>query len=186
MNKKNGISKVLIIATYGFEEAELFEPLEGMREAGISVTLASLEKKPIHGVIYDASTSMSNPSDREIIPNITIEEINIDEYSLLYIPGGVISPDKLRMVPEVVEVVKNFYLKGKTIASICHGPWLLIESDIIKGKKVAGWYSIHKDLTNAGAEVLDKEVVVDGNIITSRMPSDIPAFLQVIKDTLIR
>ncbi|MCF0051688.1 type 1 glutamine amidotransferase [Dyadobacter sp. LJ53] len=165
-----------MIATNGFEQAEIFEPRQALSDAGVTITLAALDRQPIHGVIYDAATGMSNVSDQYITPDISLTEVHLDDYDALFLPGGVISPDKLRMVPEAVEIVRKVNEKGMLIASICHGPWLLVEADAIRGKKVTGWYSIRTDLANAGAEVLDQEVVVDSNLITSRMPSDIPAF----------
>lgn len=171
-------ARVLMIATNGFEQAELFEPFHALQDAGAIITLAALDTQPIHGVIYDAASGMSNISDEYITPDISLEQVNLDEYDALYLPGGVISPDKLRIVPKAVELVRTAAEKGMLIASICHGPWLLVEADVVRGKKVTGWYAIRTDLRNAGAEVLDQEVVVDGKLITSRMPSDIPAMNQ--------
>ena len=165
-----------MIATNGFEQAEVFEPREALTAAGVKITLAAPDKQPIHGVIYDPATGMSNVSDQYITPDISLSEINPDDYDALFLPGGVISPDKLRMIPEAVDIVRNFNEKGMLIASICHGPWLLVEADALRGKKATAWYSIRTDLINAGAEVLDQEVVADSNLITSRMPADLPAF----------
>jgi protease I len=173
-------ARVLMIATNGFEQAEVFEPRQALTDAGATVTLASMDTQPIHGVVYDPATGMSNVSDQYITPDITLSEIELDNYDALYLPGGVISPDKLRMVPEAVDIVRQASEKEMLIASICHGPWLLVEADIIRGKKVTGWYSIRTDLVNAGAEVLDQEVVADGKMITSRMPADIPAFNRAV------
>lgn len=177
-------AQVLMIATNGFEEAELFEPLLALIGAGVTVTLASINKRPIYGVIYDDETGMSNVSDRYITPDIIIDEVEIEKYDALVLPGGVISPDKLRMIPKVVDIVKQFNARNITIATICHGPWLLIEADIIREKRATGWYAIRTDIANAGAEVIDQEVVIDGNIITSRMPADIPAFTKAILEKL--
>jgi protease I len=109
-----------------------------------------------------------------------ISEIDAADFDALVLPGGVVNPDKLRMDPKAIALVKDFAAAGKPIASICHGPWLLVEADVLRGRRATAWYSIRTDLKNAGATVIDEEVVVDGNLITSRMPSDIPAFTTAI------
>ena len=100
----------------------------------------------------------------------------MEDYDVLVLPGGQINPDKLRMEKDAVDFVKKFAQSGKPVAAICHGPWMLIEAGVVKGKTMTSWPSVHTDLNNAGANVVDKEVVVDGNFITSRKPDDIPAF----------
>jgi protease I len=105
-----------------------------------------------------------------------LKQANASDYDALLLPGGVINPDKLRMIPEAVAFVKSFCAAGKPIAAICHGPWSLLEAGIVKGRKITSWPSLKTDLRNAGADWVDQEVVVDGNLITSRNPDDIPAF----------
>ena len=105
-----------------------------------------------------------------------VAKANVDDYDALILPGGQINPDKLRMEKSAVEFVKNFVTSGKPVAAICHGPWMLVEAGVVKGKSMTSWPSIHTDLINAGAKWVDKDVVEDGNLITSRKPDDIPAF----------
>lgn len=164
-----GISdaRILIIATDGFEDNELLEPLRILKERGADVVLASLENKEIEG---DGGAS--------IMPDCTIDEVNSRDFDALLLPGGTKNPDKLRMEENVVYTVRKFVDAGKPVGAICHAPWLLAEADVIDGRTVTGWPSIRTDLRNAGAEVVDKEAVVDGNIVTSRKPEDIPAFTE--------
>ncbi|MEO7177491.1 MAG: type 1 glutamine amidotransferase domain-containing protein, partial [Allosphingosinicella sp.] len=110
----------------------------------------------------------------------TIEEVEAGDYDALVLPGGTKNPDKLRMNEAVVATIRAFADAGKPIAAICHGPWLLIEADVIRGRRVTGWPSIRTDLRNAGGEVVDEEAVTDGNIVTSRKPEDIPAFTEAL------
>jgi protease I len=161
-------AKILLIATDGFEDSELMDPLTTLRERGARVTLASLEKKEIkgdHGRVV-------------IMPDATIDEIRPDDFDALLLPGGTKNPDALRMDQRVVSTIRQFADAGKPVAAICHGPWLLAEADLIRGRTVTSWPSIRTDLRNAGANVVDQEVVTDGNIVTSRQPEDIPAFTE--------
>jgi len=173
-------TRVLMLATNGF--AELLESRQALIEAGIEVTLASITKESIQGVVYDdTSRSMSRTS---IIPDVILSEVDISQFGALVLPGGVASPDTLRMTTEAVDIVRGFVDEGKWVAAICHAPWLLVEAGAIRGRRATGWYSIRTDLANAGATVVDEEVVVDGHFITSRMPSDIPAFSRAIVDAV--
>jgi protease I len=160
-------AKILMIATDGFEDSELLKPLQMLRENGAEVTLASLKKEEIKG--DNGATAM---------PDAEIGEVDAKDFDALLLPGGTKNPDALRMEERVVSTIRQFAEAGKPVAAICHGPWLLVEADVIRGRTVTGWPSIRTDLRNAGAEVVDREVVVDGNIVTSRMPEDIPAFVQ--------
>lgn len=172
-------ARVLIIATNGFEQSELFKPREALLEAGAEVTLASVTVDPIQGMENDEK-------GRTITPHIILEDVHIDDYDALVLPGGVINPDALRMNPEAVGIVRAFRDAGKIVAAICHGPWMLVEADIIDGVTVTGWPSIRTDLRNAGAHVVDREVVVDANIITSRQPEDVPAFNDALLKALAK
>ncbi|MFD1787772.1 type 1 glutamine amidotransferase domain-containing protein [Sphingomonas floccifaciens] len=163
-------AKVLIVATDGFENDELFKPRQALIDAGAEVTLASLKTDPIQGVKND-----SDPADT-ITPDLTVDDVDTEDYHALLLPGGVGNPDKLRMNERAVEIVGEFMDDDKIVAAICHGPWLLAEADVIEGKTLTSWPSIRTDLANAGADVVDQEVCVDGNLITSRNPDDIPAF----------
>ena len=163
-------ARVLILATDGFEASELFKPREALIDEGATVTLASIKTDPIQG------TQNEEPSGEAITPDITLGDANADDYDALLLPGGVANPDKLRMQEDAVKLVKAFFAADKPVAAICHGPWLLAEADVIKGRTVTSWPSIRTDLRNAGATVVDEEVHIDGNLVTSRKPDDIPAF----------
>ncbi|MBM3929319.1 MAG: type 1 glutamine amidotransferase [Sphingomonadales bacterium] len=173
-------TKVLILATDGFENSELFKPRQALIDAGAAVTLASLKTDPIQGVIND------DDKGDTITPDLTVDDVNSADYDALVLPGGVANPDKLRMNDRAVEIVGEFMDDHKIVASICHGPWLLAEADVIEGKTMTSWPSIRTDLENAGADVVDQEVVVDGNLITSRNPDDIPAFNDALIEALAK
>ena len=164
---------VLIIATNGFEQSELFDPRQALLDAGATVTLASLSLDPIQGTIQDEKADT-------IAPDALIADVSAADFDALVLPGGVANPDKLRTDEKAVQLVRDFMSSGKPVAAICHGPWLLAEADVVDGREVTSWPSIRTDLRNAGATVTDKEVVVDGNLITSRKPDDIPAFNKAI------
>ena len=160
-------ARILMIATDGFEDNELMKPRETLIGRGAKVTLASLETGTITG--DDGAT---------VEADCTVEDVEADDYDALLLPGGTKNPDALRMDETTVGLVRRFAQAGKPVAAICHGPWLLVEADVIRGRTVTGWPSIRTDLRNAGAEVVDREVAVDGNFVTSRKPEDIPAFTE--------
>jgi protease I len=160
-------ARILFIATDGFEDSELLKPLATLRERGAHVTLASPEVKEITG--DNGATITADAATADVDP---------DAFDGLVLPGGTKNPDALRMDERVVSIVRSFAEAGKPVASICHGPWLLVEADVIRGRTVTGWPSIRTDLRNAGATVVDQEAVTDGNIVTSRQPEDIPAFTE--------
>lgn len=170
-------ARVLMIATDGFEQSELFEPRQALLDAGARVTLASLKRDAITG-------EKQGEKGESITPDATVEEVDPADYDALVLPGGVANPDKLRMNQQVVDIVRRFVDDQKIVAAICHAPWLLIEADAVAGRRVTGWPSVRTDLANAGANVLDEEVVVDGRLITSRKPGDIPAFNRAVIDAL--
>ena len=172
-------AKVLIIATDGFEQSELFGPRDALIDAGVSVTLASLGTDPIQGMKHDEK-------GETITPDTTIAEVEVDDFDALLIPGGVANPDRLRTDEAAVDLVEDFYNAGKPVAAICHGPWLLIEADIVDGRTVTSWPSLRTDLENAGATVVDQQVVIDGNLITSRNPDDVPAFSEALLAALAK
>ena len=167
--------RILIIATDGFEQSELMEPRKRLDEAGFDTVLASIEDGEIRG------WKESDWGD-SVKVDLTVEEVEVEDYDALLLPGGQINPDKLRLEDRVLDILRGFAESQKPIAAICHAPWLLVEAGLAKGRTLTGWPSIRTDLTNAGANVVDEEVAVDGNFITSRNPDDIPAF----SDTLIR
>ena len=168
-------SRILIVATDGFEEWELFGPREILQKRGAEVALASLTRNPIQATIHD-------DSGKTIKPDLTIDEANADDFDALILPGGVRNPDALRIHGNVIDLVRDFDRQGKPVAAICHGPWLLIEADLVRGKTATSWPSIRTDLRNAGANVVDEPVVVDGNIVTSRKPDDVEAFTNALID----
>lgn len=171
------MQRVLIIATDGFEQSELVKPRDLLAEAGAEVTIASLKQGEIRG--WDQKDwGQSVPVD------CTLDQVASEDYDALLLPGGQMNPDVLRMEHKVIDIVREFDAAQKPIAAICHAPWLLAEADIIEGHTVTGWPSIRTDLANAGAAVVDEEVVVDGNLITSRKPGDIPAFTQALMAAL--
>ncbi|MDB6442602.1 MULTISPECIES: type 1 glutamine amidotransferase domain-containing protein [Pseudomonas] len=176
--------RVLMIAAKGFEDSELFDVRTALADAGAQVYLASIDKEPIKGVVWDAATGVSAPSAQSITPDKTLEQVSVDDYEALVLPGGLVNPDILRTIPAAVEIVQQFMGRNKVVAALCHAPWLLVEADVLRGRTLTGWRSIRRDLLNAGATVVDQEVVVDGNLISSRMPSDIPAFSNAIKHAL--
>jgi protease I len=160
-------AKILIIATDGFEDSELLEPRRRLLEAGAEIVLASPKTEPIKG-----------EHGATITPEAALGEVDEQDFDALLIPGGVKNPDKLRTDDDAVDLVRDFADAGKPIGAICHGPWLLVEADVVDGVTVTSWPSVRTDLENAGAHVIDDEAVTDGNIVTSRKPDDIPAFTQ--------
>jgi len=170
-------ARVLMIATDGFENDELFKPRQALLDAGATVTLASITTDPIQG-------EKGGEKADTITPDLVLADVDTEEFDALVIPGGVGNPDKMRLQDRAIQIVEEFIEDDKIVAAICHGPWLLVEADVVDGRKVTGWPSIRTDLENAGAEVVDQEVVVDGKLITSRKPDDIPAFNKAIVEML--
>ena len=166
--------RVLILATNGFEQSELTKPKANLEKAGIETTVVSLESGEIKGWDTD-DWGDSVKVDK------TLDEVSSCEgYDALLLPGGQINPDLLRVEDRAVALVKDFAKADKPIAAICHAPWLLIEADVVQGKTATCYKSIRTDLKNAGANVVDQEVAIDGNLITSRNPNDIPAFSKAL------
>lgn len=172
--------RILILATDGFEDAELYGPRNALLDCGATVVLASPSLSPIRGCNYNVDTGNSDLSGETTTPDQLISSVDADQFDAIVLPGGLVNPDKLRMEQDAIALIRKFNAAGKPVAAVCHGPWLLVEADVLRGRRTTAWYSIRTDLRNAGATVLDDEVVVDGNLITSRMPSDIPAFNRAI------
>jgi protease I len=170
-------SRVLIVATDGFEEWELFGPREILQKRGAEVVLASLKRDPIQATVHD------DPG-KTIRPDLTIEEVNPDDFDALILPGGVRNPDTLRLHGNVIELIRSFDRQGKPIGAICHGPWLLVEADLLRGRTATSWASIRTDLRNAGADVVDRPAVTDTNIVTSRKPDDVEPFTDAVIDLI--
>jgi protease I len=168
-------ARVLIVATDGFEEWELFGPKEKLEARGAEVVLASLKLDPIQATVHD------DPG-KTIRPDLTIGQADADDFDALILPGGVRNPDTLRIHGDVIQLIRDFAEQGKPVAAICHGPWLLVEADLLRGRIATSWPSIRTDLRNAGANVVDEPVVTDGNIVTSRKPDDVEAFTNAVID----
>src|SRR6476620_2062905 len=162
-------ARILMIATDGYEDSELLETRRLLEERGADVTLASLEKGEIKG---------DKGATAEV--DATIDEVDAGDFDALVLPGGVANPDKLRMNDKVVETVRTFARSGRPVAAICHGPWLLVEADVVRGRKVTSWPSIRTDIQNAGGNWVDEEVVVDQGLVRSKNPDDLPAFCDKI------
>jgi protease I len=166
--------RVAILATDGFEQAELTEPREALDAAGADTSIVSPKQGKVRG------WKMKDWGD-EVAVDQALDQADARNYDALVLPGGVINADALRMQPQAVKFVKSFFDAGKPVGVICHAPWALIESGVVKGHRMTSWPSLKTDLTNAGAEWVDAEVVVDGKLVTSRKPDDIPAFNREIK-----
>ena len=166
-------ARILIIATDGFEESELFGPREILLRRGASVRLAAPSLAPIQATVMD------DPG-KVIRPDLTIARAAAEDFDALLLPGGVRNPDALRTNAEAIALIRAFAEAGKPIGAICHGPWLLVEADLLRGREATCWPSIRTDLRNAGATVVDQPAVTDGNIVTSREPGDVPAFTEAV------
>ncbi len=161
--------KVAILAADMFERVELEEPRKALEEAGAEVEIVSIHDGEIQGFDhFDPASSVE--VDR------TVQAVSPDDYDALLIPGGVGNPDQLRGDEDAVAFVRGFDEAGKPMAVICHGPWMLVEARVVRGRRVTSWPTLETDIRNAGGDWVDQEVVVDGNIVTSRKPDDIPAF----------
>lgn len=167
------MTRVLIMATDGFEQSELMDPKANLEKAGFETVVASLDEGEIKGW-KDKDWGDS------VKVGLTVDEVSTGDYDALLLPGGQMNPDILRMNERAIAIVREFDAAGKPIAAICHAPWLLAEAGIVDGKTVTAWPSIRTDLGNAGANVVDREVAEDGNLITSRNPDDIPAFSEAL------
>ena len=166
-------ARILILATDGFEESELFEPRSILRGRGADVRLASPAAAPIQATVLD------DPG-RVIRPDLTLDQVRVDDFDALVLPGGVRNPDALRTDRRAVALIRAFAEAGKPVAAICHGPWLLVEADLLRGRSATCWPSIRTDLRNAGARLVDQPAVVDGNLLTSRGPDDVAAFTDAL------
>ncbi len=172
-------AKIIILATDGFEQVELTTPQEKLREAGAEIHVASPDGENIAGWYFDKWGD-------ETKVDMKIADVDVASYDAMVLPGGQINPDVLRTKPEAVSKIKDFAATGKPLAAICHAPWLLIEAGLVAGKRLTSFNSIRTDLKNAGAEAVDEEVAIDGNLITSRNPDDLPAFVDAIVDAVAR
>jgi protease I len=168
MKKLDGL-KIAILVTDGFEQVEMTSPRQALEEAGAKVDLIAPAKEDVQGMNH------SEKGNRFPV-DVKLESARVSDYDALVLPGGVTNPDRLRAIPQAVQFVKRFADEGKPIAAICHGPWMLVEAGLVKGRRLTSWPSLRTDITNAGGRWEDSEVVSDHGIITSRKPDDLPAF----------
>ena len=166
--------KVAFLATDGVEQVELTQPWDAVRAAGAETHLISLQSGTIRGMNNDTEKGDTFPVDR------LVSEADVADYDALVLPGGVGNPDKLRTDADAVRFVKGFFLAGKPVGSICHGPWTIVEADMVRGRTLTSWPSLQTDIRNAGGEWVDKEVQTDHGLVTSRNPDDLPAFCKKI------
>lgn len=161
--------KIAFLATDGFEQAELFDPIKALRSEGAAVEIVSLKTGTIQGFDH-LKPDQTAEAER------ALEDVQTADYDALVLPGGANNPDRLRIEPAVQAFVRGFFEAGKPVGAICHAPWILIDAGVVSGRKLTSYKTIRTDLKNAGAEVVDQEVVVDKGLITSRDPNDLPAF----------
>jgi protease I len=161
--------KVAILVADGFEQVEMTEPRQALEDAGAGTDLVSPKKEKVKGWQH---TDWGDTFDVDV----NLRDADPEDYDALVLPGGVMNPDHLRRNPDVQKFVRSFFDAGKPVAAICHGPWTLLDSGVVRGRKMTSYESIQCDLKNAGAQWVDQEVVVDNGLVTSRKPDDIPAF----------
>jgi protease I len=167
-NQLNG-KRIAILATDGVEQVEMTEPRKALEAAGAKTELVSPAKGQLQAWKH------FDKGDRFPV-DVPLDSADANNYDGLVLPGGVANPDQLRSMPKAVEFVKSFFERDKPVAAICHAPWLLAEANVVRGRTVTSWPSLHTDLKNAGAKWVDREVVEDGGLVTSRKPDDLPAF----------
>jgi protease I len=172
--------KIAILAADGVEKVELEQPRTALEDAGAQVQLVSLKSGEIQARNHDLEPAGTFLVDR------VVADVSVDDFDGLVLPGGTVNPDKLRQDNSAVAFVEEFVGSGKPVAAICHGPWTLVEAGMVVGRTLTSYPSIRTDLRNAGAHVVDEEVVVDGNLISSRSPKDLPAFCSAVIEQLAR
>ena len=172
--------RVAVLATDGFEETELTEPVKALRDAGAQVNIVSLGRSHIQAVRHDLDKTIRIKVDR------TIGDVSADQFDAIHLPGGTVNADSMRMVPEVQSLLRAMQDAGKPIAAICHAPWELVSSCLVLGRTLTGYHTIQDDIRNAGGNWVDQEVVVDGNWVTSRQPGDLPAFNRAMLELFSR
>lgn len=166
--------KVAILASSGVEEVELVEPRDVLRKAGAQTEVLSIESGEIQAMNQDVEKASRIPVDRPV------SEASVDDYDALLLPGGTTNPDHLRQDPDAVGFVREFFATGKPVGVICHGPWTMVEADVVRGRTLTSWPSVRTDIRNAGGTVVDQEVVIDKGLVSSRSPQDLPAFCSAI------
>ena len=168
--------RVAILATDGVEEVELVQPRDAVKSAGASTTLVSLTHGDIQAMNNDVEAGNTFAVDS------VVADVSIDDFDALILPGGTTNPDKLRADSDAVDFVRRFVEAGKPVGVICHGPWTLVEADVVRGRTLTSYPSVRTDIRNAGGIVVDEEVVVDDGLVSSRNPGDLPAFCSAIVD----
>jgi protease I len=161
--------KVAILVTDGFEQVEMTKPREALDEAGAETKIVSLKSGKIQGMHH------ADKGDKFDV-DLTLDEARPEEFDALMIPGGLMNPDSLRSNVDALEFTRHFFREGKPVAAICHGPWVLIDAGVVRGRTLTSWPAIKTDVKNAGGKWINEEVVVDNGLVTSRKPDDIPAF----------
>lgn len=161
--------RVAILVADGFEQVEMTEPRQTLMNAGADVKIVSVHAGEIYGMHHEKKGDTFKV-------DLTLDEARPENFDALMIPGGLMNPDTLRSTPEAVAFAKAFFRTGKPVAAICHGPWVLVEADVVRGRKLTSWPAIQTDVRNAGGNWVNEEVVVDNGLVTSRKPDDIPAF----------
>jgi protease I len=166
-------TRIAILATDGFEQAELLEPRKALDDQGARTQVVSPQRGKIKA--WD-----EKDWGKDVAVDLPLDSANASDFDALLLPGGVMNPDKLRMIPRAVQFVRQFFEMQKPVAAICHGPWLLVEAGAVRGRTLTSWPSIQTDIRNAGGKWVDEEVTVDDGLVTSRKPADIPAFNHVM------
>lgn len=166
--------RIAVLAADGVEQVELVQPMDALKHAGASVDLISLHDGRIQAMNHDSDKGDTFPVDR------VVADAQAGDYDALFVPGGVGNPDKLRVSEQAVAFVRDFVERDKPVAAICHGPWVLVEADAVRGRTLTSWPSLKTDITNGGGEWQDREVVIDQKLVTSRKPDDLPAFCESI------
>jgi protease I len=161
--------KVAILVADGFEQVEMTKPRQALNDAGAETTIVSVKSGKIQGMNH------ADKGDKFDV-DLTLDQAHAEEFDALMIPGGLMNPDTLRSTPEALEFTRHFFAERKPVAAICHGPWVLIDAGVVRGRTLTSWPAIQTDVRNAGAKWVDEEVVVDNGLVTSRKPDDIPAF----------
>jgi protease I len=161
--------RVAILVANGFEQVEMTEPRKALEAAGAKADLISPENKEVQGMNHAEK-------GEKFKVEVALESASPSDYDALLLPGGVANPDKLRTIPTAVKFVESFFTNGKPVAAICHGPWMLVEAGVLARRTLTSWPSLRTDIRNAGGEWVDREVVSDNGLVTSRKPNDIPAF----------
>jgi len=167
--------RIAVVATDGFEQSELLEPRRALEAEGATVEIIAPKSGEIQGMEH-------HDKGQKVHVDHTLEEVVPENYAALVLPGGVANPDTLRTIPKAVGFIKKFFEENKPVAAICHGPWTLVEAGVVKGRTMTSWPSLKTDLRNAGANWVDREVVREEKLVTSRKPDDLPAFCREMVD----